>query len=64
MMHIFYNCVLLLLHRPFITDHDAPNINNALQALSTCTAAASNIIDTVEALESMGVICMPWCIIG
>ncbi|KAI9494489.1 fungal-specific transcription factor domain-containing protein [Zychaea mexicana] len=64
MMHIFYNCVVLLLHRPFIMDQDSANINHALQSLSTCTAAAINIIDTVEALENMGVICMPWCMVG
>ncbi|KAI9268930.1 fungal-specific transcription factor domain-containing protein [Phascolomyces articulosus] len=64
MMHIFYNCVVLLLHRPFITDHDSSNINHALQALSACTAAAINIIDMVEELEKMGVICMPWCMVG
>ncbi|KAI8143193.1 fungal-specific transcription factor domain-containing protein [Fennellomyces sp. T-0311] len=64
LMHIFYNCVLLLLHRPFITDQNSPNINHALQSLSTCTAAAINIIDTVEALENMGVICMPWNMVG
>lgn len=54
----------ILLYRPRLGNRDPANIHFALQALSTCTAAAIKIVELVEDGEAVGYICLPWSIVS
>ncbi|KAI7878639.1 hypothetical protein K492DRAFT_164679 [Lichtheimia hyalospora FSU 10163] len=59
-LNISYNCILLLLHRPFIGDDEMMDMTRALQAISQCTSAATSIVDSAKALEKQDDGCMSW----
>ncbi|CDH54389.1 hypothetical protein RO3G_04562 [Lichtheimia corymbifera JMRC:FSU:9682] len=61
---IYYYCMQILLYRPRLGNRDPANIHFALQALSTCTAAAIKIVELVEDGEAVGYICLPWSIVS
>lgn len=60
MINVIYNCVLILMHRPFVSKTSADNADIAFRALGTCTTAAVTIMDVVERLEREGFLCVPW----
>ncbi|SAM01672.1 hypothetical protein [Absidia glauca] len=59
-----YNCVMLLLYRPFITNQESEDVNMAFKALNACTVAANNILSAAESLDSTTLACIPWTISG
>ncbi|KAI9494485.1 fungal-specific transcription factor domain-containing protein [Zychaea mexicana] len=64
-LYIFYNCVMILLHRPFIAGPDVnENSMHSLRSQSSCTTAALNIIDATETLVSCGAPCLPRSFLG
>ncbi|KAL0074955.1 fungal-specific transcription factor domain-containing protein [Phycomyces blakesleeanus] len=62
MLNMCYNCVLILLHRPFIVKDENENMTSAFQSLSTCTAAAGQLLDVVEQMECEIFQSIPWSI--
>ncbi|CAO3586366.1 unnamed protein product [Absidia cylindrospora] len=61
-LFLTYNCVLLLLYRPFITNQDLDDMNFAFKALSACTVAANNILLVTENMDAFTLSCIPWTI--
>ncbi|ORZ16412.1 fungal-specific transcription factor domain-domain-containing protein [Absidia repens] len=61
-LFLSYNCVLLLLYRPFITNQDSDDMNFAFKALSACTVAANNILLVTENMDAFTLSCIPWTI--
>ncbi|ORZ22512.1 fungal-specific transcription factor domain-domain-containing protein [Absidia repens] len=61
-LFLAYNCILLLLYRPFITDQESGDVNFAFKALSTCTVAANNILAVTEDMDVLTLSCIPWTI--
>ena len=62
---MFYNCVMILLHRPFIkAPDDTEGTIESLQSQSVCTTAASNIIDGIEAMLGAGAPYLPQSSLG
>ncbi|KAI8643426.1 fungal-specific transcription factor domain-containing protein [Parasitella parasitica] len=59
-VNMAYGCVLLLLYRPFIRNHQNDNTNLAFKALSICTATATNLLAIVEAMERDYFVALPW----
>ncbi|GAN07925.1 nitrogen assimilation transcription factor nit-4 [Mucor ambiguus] len=60
-VNMAYGCVLLLLYRPFIRNHsETDDANLAFKALSICTATATNLLGTVEAMERDYFVALPW----
>ncbi|KAI8143198.1 fungal-specific transcription factor domain-containing protein [Fennellomyces sp. T-0311] len=54
-LYIFYNCVMILLHRPFIKGpNDSDGTIESLQSHSVCTTAAVNIIEAIESMLGAG----------
>jgi hypothetical protein len=56
-----YNLVLLLLHRPAITD-SMEKSSTAFQSLTICANAANNILCIAESLEPNDFLQSPWSI--
>ncbi|CEP14865.1 hypothetical protein [Parasitella parasitica] len=59
-VNMAHGCVLLLLYRPFIRNHQDDNTNLAFKALSICTATATNLLAIVEAMERDCFVALPW----
>ncbi|KAI9006295.1 fungal-specific transcription factor domain-containing protein [Phycomyces nitens] len=62
MLNMCYNCVIILLHRPFIVKDENESMTSAFHSLSTCTAAATNLLDVVEQMEMETFQSIPWSI--
>ncbi|ORX48021.1 hypothetical protein DM01DRAFT_1338856 [Hesseltinella vesiculosa] len=62
MLFLAYNCILLLLYRPFITSNEDEHINFAFRALGACTMAANNILSVTESLDTTYFVRIPWTI--
>lgn len=63
-LNIYYNCILLLLHRPFINNDDLTDPIFTTRALTKCTAAAIDIVNTIEVVEAQRMPGMTWCFIA
>ncbi|KAI7883058.1 hypothetical protein K492DRAFT_205750 [Lichtheimia hyalospora FSU 10163] len=63
-LNIYYNCILLLLHRPFINSDASTDPILSTQSLTKCTFAAIDIVNTIEALETQRLPGMTWCFIA
>ncbi|KAI8089619.1 fungal-specific transcription factor domain-containing protein [Halteromyces radiatus] len=57
-----YNCILLLLYRPFISNQESEDMDFAFKALSICTVAANNILFVTENMDIFTIACIPWTI--
>lgn len=63
-VNMAYDCIWILLYRPFIKQHDidqSADVNNmAFKALSICTASAINLISIVEVMDHHTFTALPW----
>ncbi|KAI8065137.1 fungal-specific transcription factor domain-containing protein [Gongronella butleri] len=61
-LFLSYNCILLLLYRPFIVPSEIEHANFAFRALGVCTMAASNILSVTESMDISSLVRIPWTI--
>ncbi|KAI9268935.1 fungal-specific transcription factor domain-containing protein [Phascolomyces articulosus] len=64
-LYIFYHCLVILLHRPFIAGpYCDGNSLHSLRSQSSCTTAALNIIDATQLMVNSGSSHLPRSFLG
>ncbi|KAG2221952.1 hypothetical protein INT45_010476 [Circinella minor] len=64
-LYILYHCIIILLHRPFVTDPvSASHSIHSIRSQNSCTTSALNIIDTVQIMMNAGTPCLPRSFLG
>ncbi|KAI8142019.1 fungal-specific transcription factor domain-containing protein [Fennellomyces sp. T-0311] len=64
LLHVFYSCVTVVLHRPLIEDTDLFGTVSWIQSRSVCTTAALDIMYTMDTLASSMSNYIPRSVVG